>query len=115
MVLRPNQTKLRAFTVDIDAPKESLFAEAQVNKGVITMIDPDDIPNGALQIGKNAFVRFDRTLRRHGGVLLTPPKPDGLTVLGLLPFITKGGSAFAYRFTRSSIFSRQSATWTPIT
>lgn len=115
MVLKPHQTKLRAYVVDIEAPKETLFAEAQVNKGVITDIDPDDIPNGALQRGLNAFVRKDRTLRRHGGVLLTPTKPDGLTVLGLKAFITKAGSAFAYRFTRSSIFSRQASTWNEIT
>lgn len=115
MVLRPNQTKLKAYAVKVEGPKENLFAEAQVNKGVITMIDPDDIPNGALQVGKNIFVRFDRTLRRYGGVLLTPPKPDGLTVLGLHSFITKAGSAFTYRFTRESIYSRQASTWDVLT
>lgn len=110
-MLRPHQRKLAAFVVEIDEVKEFLFAEAQVNKGVITMIDPDDIPNGALQVGKNINVRFDRTARRAGTTFLTPAKPDGLTVLGLFSFITKAGSAFSYRFTRSTLESRGATLW----
>lgn len=116
MVLRPNQTKLKAYVIDVGSDiKEGLFAEAQVNKGVITMVDPDDIPNGALQVGKNAFVRFDRTMRRHGGVLLTPPKPDGFTILALRSFINKVGAAFTYRFTRDSVYSRLAGSWSKLT
>lgn len=91
------------------------FVEARVNAGVITMIDPLDIPPGALQTGKNIIVRFDRTSRRPGSVLLDPAKPDSNEVLGLAFIKLKNGVAYTFRFTATSIYSRNALDWTEVT
>jgi hypothetical protein len=91
------------------------FAEAQVNKGMVTMIDPADIDLGAMQLIKNATVRFDRTSRRPGSILLLPVKPNGDPVLRLASIKTKDNTSYTLRFTPSSIHSRGSVAWTALT
>lgn len=92
------------------------FVEARLNNGVITMIDPADIPNGALARGKNVTVRFDRTARRFGTMLLTPTKPNANTVLGMFFFKLKNGSAYTFRVTKDDLhFRDDDSSWTEIT
>jgi hypothetical protein len=91
------------------------FAEAQLNKGMITMVDPADIPPGALQLAKNAVIRFDRTSRRPGSILLTPVKPDGSPVMRMAAIKQKDGTAYTLRFTPTAIHNRGSSSWTSMT
>lgn len=90
------------------------LAEARLNGGVITMIDAADIPNGALQIGKNISVRFDKTSRRAGTTIIEPPKPDSNPVLGTFFVKLQDNTAFTFRFSASSIHSRGSLSWTQL-
>jgi len=90
------------------------FVEAQVNKGMITMIDPADIPPGAFQLIKNANVRFDRTARRVGSILLVPSQPDTNAVLKMASIKKKEGTTYTTRFTPSTVFVRNAGIWSAI-
>ena len=79
------------------------FAEARVNGGMITTIDPADLPLGAFQLVKNARVRFDKTSRRPGGELFVPLKPDSAPVLKFASLKTQAGVPYTMRLTPSSI------------
>lgn len=90
------------------------LVEARINQGMITMIDPADIPTGAMQLVKNATVRFDRTQRRSGSSLLPPDKPDSNAVLKLAFFKKKIGDPFTIRFTPAGAHILSGGAWTPI-
>lgn len=90
------------------------FAEARINAGMITMIDPADIPTGALQLAKNATVRFDRTSRRAGSSLLTPVKPDANPVLRLAYIKKQDGSPYTLRMTPVQAHILSGGGWTPV-
>lgn len=79
------------------------FAEARVNGGMITTIDPADIPLGALQYILNARVRFDKTSRRPGGALFEPLKPDSNPVLKFASLKTEAGVPYTLRFTPTTV------------
>lgn len=91
------------------------FAEATLNKGMITTLDPADIPNSALQVAKNVTVRFDRTSRRPGSILLVPVKPNGNPILKLASIKKKDGTTYTVRFTPPGLHNRGLVAWTPIT
>lgn len=90
---------------------ESLFAEARVNQGMITMIDSADLPPAALQLAKNTHVRFDKTSRRFGSVLLTPVKPDSEPVLKLAFIKRNNGDAYTIRMTPTTIHTLGAGVW----
>ena len=90
------------------------FAEARINLGMITMVDPADIPTGAMQLVKNATVRFDRTARRSGSILLVPEKPDANPVLKLAFIKKKDGTGYTIRMTPASLHVRTGIGWDPI-
>lgn len=91
------------------------FAEASVNKGMITMLDPADIPEGAMQLIKNATVRFDRTSRRPGSVLLVPVKPNSSPILKLASIKKKDGTTYTLRMSSTGIHNRGLVAWTAMT
>ncbi len=91
------------------------FVESRVNGGMITTIDPADIPKNALQKAKNARVRLDKTETRPGTILLTPAKPDSASVLSMTIFKDKGGTSYNLRFTKDGIYIYGTSGWTQIT
>lgn len=91
------------------------FVEARVNQGMITMIDPADIPPGALQVARNAQCRFDKTSRRFGTKLFTPAKPNSEPVLASYFFRKNSGLSYFLRFTPSTLHYVAGAAWTPVT
>lgn len=95
-------------------PGKSKFVADRVNNGMITTIDPADIPPAALQICRNARIRFDRTSRRPGTVLLTPAKPDANHVIGMVLFKKNDGQQYYLRFSPTTINER-GVGWTPYT
>lgn len=102
------------FRTPPDLPSEK-WVEAQVNKGMITMLDPADIPLGSMQVLKNATVRFDRTARRPGSTLLLPIKPNGDPVMKLAAIKKKDGTAYTVRFTPTNLYNRGISSWTALT
>src|SRR6185437_4798220 len=60
--------------------QEFKFVEARVNAGVISVIDPADIPPGASQRALNARVRYDKTSRRAGTELFAPSNSSAVIV-----------------------------------
>lgn len=87
------------------------LVEARVNAGMITMVDPADIPNGSLQLARNARCRFDKTVRRPGTLLLTPVKPNTNAVIGLAFYKKKNGQTFFLRFSPSTIHYISGGAW----
>lgn len=109
----PRSRAVRPFT---EVPEQiAKIAEARVNGGMITSIDPADIPNGTFQLAKNAIIRFDKTQRRPGSYLLQPTKPNSLPVTKIAFIKTKDGSPYTLRFTPSTIHIRGASGWTAIT
>lgn len=104
----------RPSSVGQVAIRKQILVESRLNAGMIINLDSADIPNSALQLAQNAAVRFDKTSRRHGCTLLTPPKPDSLPVLSLTFIKKKGGTPYTVRFTRESVFRRGTLAWTEI-
>lgn len=95
--------------------EESKFVEAQVNKGMVTMIDPADIPPGALQLAKNVYIRFDSTARRPGTTTYGPAKPDAGAVLRMATLKSNSGFAHTIRMTPGSVYELDSGAWVEIT
>lgn len=97
-------------------PDKSRFVESRINQGMITMIDAADIPTGALQVARNANVRFDRTSRRFGTKLFTPPRPDNQPVLASYLYRKNDGDSFFLRFTPSTLnYISGGGSWIPVT
>src|SRR5205807_3452917 len=92
-----------------------LLASAQVNKGMITIIDHADIDLGALVLAKNARVRYDKTSRRNGYSLFTPTAPNGRKVLKLVHFKNITGQEFLFRICRDSVHYTDLSAWTAVT
>lgn len=87
------------------------IVESRINKGMITTIDSADIDPGALQLAKNVVIRFDKTQRRPGSILLTPTKPNSLPVIKLAFIKKKDGSPHTLRMTPSTIHQRGDQQW----
>lgn len=87
------------------------WVEAQINGGMITSIEPANIPQSALQLAQNATVRYDRTARRAGASLFTPVRPDAYPVLALVYVKLKDGTLYTLRHTASSAQYLNGAAW----
>lgn len=90
------------------------FAEARLNQGMVTMVDPADIPLGAMQLVKNATVRFDRTARRSGSILLLPVKPNSNPVLKFAYIKKQDGVGYSIRMTPTTLHYRGVGVWTAL-
>src|SRR5678809_1406851 len=94
--------------------EEVAIGEGRINGGMITELDPADIPNGALQLAKNAVIRADVTTRRPGSYALTPDKPNSSPVIKIAFLKSKNNNTYTLRFTPSTIHIRGESSWTPI-
>lgn len=92
-----------------------LFAEGQINKGMVTTVEPANLEPSQMKLVKNANVRFDRTLRRSGTIILTPTKPDSHPPLKLAYFKEKSGTPWTVRITPVSAHFLAGGVWTPFT
>lgn len=90
------------------------FAAAVLNKGMNTQSDPSDIDNGALQVARNVYIRFDKTSRRFGTSLITPLKPDSNPVLKLVFLKKNNGTAYTVRMTPTTLHKYTDVAWIPI-
>src|SRR6266498_3892139 len=103
---------IRPIPLRMEQPKT--FAEARVNGGMVTSIDPADLENSQLVIAKNSSVRFDRITRRLGTKLFVPAKPDSLKVLNFFAFSRFDGSVNLVRFTPTTVNRATTLAWIPI-
>ncbi len=99
----------------VEEAEAQRLVEARVNKGIISVIDPADIDNGALTLAKEARVRYDRTLRRPGKLDSTPAKPNSVKIQNSYLFKKNDGSTYQLRFTKSSLHRRGVGSWVAIT
>jgi hypothetical protein len=90
---------------------EKLLAESRLNEGMITTIDPVDIPNGAVVKALNARVRLDKISRRAGKTNDAPTKPNNNKILGFVLFKRNDGLTYLIRLTKNSIHQRSIASW----
>lgn len=94
----------------------SKFVESRINAGMITSIDAADIPDGALQLAKNARVRFDKTTRRSGHSLYTPlTNIPFLRILRLATLLDNQESGTTFRFTPGTVSRVSGGAWSALT
>src|SRR2546430_2835128 len=74
--------------------QEQLWAEAKVNGGMVTSIDPADIPEAALALAKNTRIRYDKTSRRFGYRPFSFGDTDTNAALKLALWKQNNGSVF---------------------
>jgi hypothetical protein len=90
------------------------FVEARLNAGMITTIDPADIPTNAVQEAKGVKLVYDRMIRSPGTIQFGPTKPNSNRILGLYSFKQNDGVSHVLRFTSSTVH-KQDASWTALT
>ena len=96
------------------------FAEGRVNQGLVTIVDPADIPTGALQEALNCVIRYDKVVGRNGTIQLTingvmVPSPDSNRVLATRGYKTEDGTAYTFRLTPSVFYVLAgNNTWLPL-
>lgn len=89
-----------------------IISATRINSGMISDIDPADIPNEALTIAQNVRVRLDTTQRRPGYSLFTPSQPDSNKMMLLTTFKHYDGTSDVLRFTPSTVYKRGAGVWT---
>lgn len=97
-----------------NVPGKGKFVDARINKGMVTSIDPSDIEPGALQVAKNARVRYDKTQRRSGSVVFSPAAPNTNPVLTLGYHKKNNNTKYVTRFTASSIHYLSGGSWATV-
>ena len=107
---RTLKNRIQANTMD-EADRLSPIIEARINGGIISSIDPADIPNNALSDAKNVFCRFDKTGPVEGVVIMSPTKPNSNKVLKLYSYKQNNGTSYTLRFTNSTIHKLSSSSW----
>lgn len=98
------------------------FAESRINGGLITIVDPADIPTNALQEALNCVVRYDKTIRRPGTIKFSVnggqtqiANPDTQRVLAIRTFQLQDTTQYTLRFTPSTVNILGNSVWQPIT
>lgn len=91
----------------------TLLAASRVNQGMITTIDPADIPEESLVLALNSRSRFDKTLWRSGTINFGTTPPDSNAILAIYNVREFSGFNRVLRFTKNSI-SEDPAGWTDI-
>lgn len=114
-IYRYTPGKERGLNVNSPDLNAKQLAAARLDQGMVTMIDPANIPEGAMQLVKNAVTRFDKVSRRPGSELFTPSKPDSNPVLKLATLKKEDGNAYTVRFTHNSLYLLNPPGWDAIT
>src|SRR5690606_38652402 len=114
--LRPygGTTRTADYTPRFTEEKLIPIVGSKVSMGMITSLDPEDIPNEAVIDAANIRVRYDKTSRRPGTNLLEPTKPDSNTILKLYNFKRNSGDQDFIRFTADGLYRRGASSWIPI-
>lgn len=92
-----------------------VLAQAIVNGGVDLDTDPADIEPNMLVDAKNVRCRRNKTYKRYGCVSFGPTKPNNNAVIAYNTMKRFNGTLEAHRFTSSTIYKQNSASWTAVT
>lgn len=92
-----------------------ILAEARVNGGMVTSVDPTDLESNQAQYLRNMRVRFDKTLRRPGYTTFGPTAPNANKVLKVVTVKDDLGNATTLRFTKAGVHKLSGGAWTAIT
>lgn len=93
---------------------EKLIVETVVNGGMVTELDPADIPDSALSDANNCVIRFDRTERRPGSTVFGPESPDTEPVMKLAFVKTPDGLGYTVRHTPTTINKLVDDAWVEV-
>lgn len=96
-------------------PREVTVAEGRINKGMVTIVDPADIPTSAVKLAKNVRCRYDGTSRRPDLRFGDVVKPNSQYVLKIASFKLNDGTYRTIRFTADELRLRSGSVWAPIT
>lgn len=107
-------SRSKEVRVKLPLPQKTKFVEGRINGGLITSIDPADIPTGALRGGKNYVVRMDATARRGGSIITAPTAPNAENILKFATLRKDNGDTYSFRFTKSSVHKLAGGVWTAI-
>src|SRR5215203_2417095 len=97
----------------LQSSRKQTLAESRINGGMVTTIDPADLPPNVLQMARNVNVRFDKIMRRPGSRLFMPELPNVSPVLKLAAFKKKNGNIYTLRMTPNGIHEHTNAEWLP--
>ena len=97
----------------LQSSRKQTLAESRINGGMVTTIDPADLPPNVLQMARNVNVRFDKIMRRPGSRLFMPDPPNVSPVLKLAAFKKKNGNIYTLRMTPNGIHEHTNAEWLP--
>lgn len=95
--------------------QEGKWQEARFSSGMITMLDPADIPTSAAELLKNATTRFDKTSRRAGSVAFGPAAPDTDPIMRLVTIKKENNDEYTVRFTPTNLYKLSGSSWTQLT
>jgi hypothetical protein len=99
----------------IDAKRDkNLVISTRPTQGMITSIDPADIPNEAFVAIVNGRNRYDKTSRRNGHVAHRLAPPDSLSITKLYATKRLTGNSLFLRVTASGIHYLGSTGWQTI-
>lgn len=96
-------------------PDDTLLAEAVMNGGMVTVIDPADLKSNQFQLVKNARIRFDKTSRRPGKTAYGPTKPTSTSIKKLFGYRKDLVTNYRLRFTELDIYYTDEGSWTQLT
>jgi hypothetical protein len=92
---------------------KEILGAAVLNKGMISTIDPADLPDGALSLAKNVRVRYDKTSRRYGKATFLGTKPDSLKIRRIID-LQSGFSSYYIRITNTGVHYATTDAWTAL-
>lgn len=110
--MHPNQMR---YMLPSRAPSDQVLAEARVNGGMISAIDPSDLPNNAFVNLRNARVRLDVTERRRGHSKFAPVQKLPYRVLKVATFRDEYGTYHTLAFLPNAIYRRDENAWVLVT
>lgn len=92
----------------------TLMAAQKLSAGMITSLDPADIPDEAITDGLNVRIRYDKISRRSGSSVYGVAKPDSNAIQEMLSYKKYDGTGTILRFTNTSVYKNPSA-WVALT
>lgn len=102
-IAQPVKLKSRVPQPKIEGMK--LHTASTLSKGMVTSIDPADLPPEAFTLAKNARMRFDKASKRPGSLIVVPNKPDTRSPLRISKLkLVDNSNAYIIRISRDTVY-----------
>lgn len=106
---------MRVFQQPYAVREPAILAEARIDGGQNTRIDPADLPNDTFVDARNVRVTSDRTQRAVGTAVFTPVKPNSNRVLLFTSAKRFDGTSIYMRFDTQKLHRITAGSWVEIT